>query len=71
MQHEQYQPHNQYNVNESRGHVKCEISQQPKNDQNRGNYSEHVFISLIPKDGQRRLTMPNVAVREKSAQPPD
>jgi hypothetical protein len=34
-------------MNESGGYVKCEKSQQPKNDQNCGDYPKHIFISLI------------------------
>jgi hypothetical protein len=48
MQHEQNQTHNQGNVNEGAGHVKCEKPKQPKNDQDCGDYSKHVFISLFP-----------------------
>jgi len=36
MKHNQYQAHNQGNVNESGGYVKCEKSKQPKNNQNCG-----------------------------------
>jgi hypothetical protein len=48
MQHEQNQTDNQSNVNESTSHVKCEKPKQPKNDQDCGDYSKHVFISLFP-----------------------
>jgi hypothetical protein len=46
MQHKEYQPHNEGDMDESSGHVKCEKSKQPKNNQNCGNYPKHVFISL-------------------------
>jgi len=36
MQHEQYQAHHQGNVNESRGYVEGEKSEQPQNNQNCG-----------------------------------
>jgi hypothetical protein len=36
MQDEQYEPHNEDDVNESTGNVECEKSQQPKNNENRG-----------------------------------
>jgi hypothetical protein len=45
MQQEQYQTDNQHNVDESAGYVECEKSEQPKNNQNCGDYSKHVFIS--------------------------
>ena len=45
MQDEQYQAYNQGNVNETSGYAKREISKQPKNDQNRGDYPKHIFIS--------------------------
>jgi hypothetical protein len=45
MQHKQYQAHNQGRVNESGGYVKREKSKQPKNNQNYGDYSKHVFLS--------------------------
>lgn len=47
MQHEQYQAHNEGNVNESGGYVKCEESKQPKDDQDKSDYREHIFISLL------------------------
>jgi hypothetical protein len=47
MQHQQDHAHNQGKVNESGGYVKCEISKQPKNNQNCGNYPKHFFISLL------------------------
>jgi hypothetical protein len=47
VQHEQYQPHNQSNVNEGAGDVKCEKTKQPENDQNCGDKPKHVFISLF------------------------
>jgi hypothetical protein len=47
MQHEQYQADNQCDMNESSGHVKCEESKQPKDDQDKSDYREHIFISLL------------------------
>jgi hypothetical protein len=47
MHHEQYEAHNQDNVNQPGGYVKCEEAKQPKDDQNRGDYPKHVFISLF------------------------
>jgi hypothetical protein len=47
MQHEQYQPYHQGNVNKSAGYVKCEEPKQPKNDQDCGDYPKHVVISLF------------------------
>ena len=44
MNHEQYQPHNQDNVNEASSHVKCEEPKQPKNDQNCGDYPKHFHL---------------------------
>ena len=46
MQDKQYQANHQGSVNESGGHVECEKSEQPKNDQNCGDYSKHFLISL-------------------------
>jgi hypothetical protein len=34
------------NVNKAGGNVKCEETKQPKNNQNRGDESKHVFISF-------------------------
>jgi len=34
-------------VNESGGYVKCEESKQPKDDQDKSDYREHIFISLL------------------------
>jgi len=47
VQHKQYQPHYQSNVDETGGHVKCEKSEQPENNQNRGEHPKHVFLSLV------------------------
>jgi hypothetical protein len=47
MQHQQYQANNQGCMDERGGYVKCEKSQQPKNNQNSGDYSKHVFISCF------------------------
>jgi len=47
MQHKQYQPHDQGNMNERGGYVKCEEPKQPKNDQNCGDYPKHLFISSL------------------------
>jgi hypothetical protein len=46
MQHEEYEPHNQENVNERSRYMKCEKTQQPKNNQNRSDYPKHFVISL-------------------------
>jgi hypothetical protein len=51
MQHKQDEAHNQGDVNETCGHVKCEKAKHPKNDQYGGDYSKHLFISLIPSVG--------------------
>jgi hypothetical protein len=34
-------------MNESGGQVKCEESKQPKDDQDKSDYREHIFISLL------------------------
>jgi hypothetical protein len=47
MQHEQYQPYHQCNVNERAGYVKCEKPKQPKNDQDCSDYPKHIVISLF------------------------
>jgi hypothetical protein len=45
MQHKQYKAYDQGNVNETSGYAKREIPKQPKNNQNSGDYSKHIFIS--------------------------
>jgi hypothetical protein len=49
MQDKQYQAYNQGGVNESGGNMKCEKSEQPKNDQNGGDYPKHFFHLLASK----------------------
>jgi hypothetical protein len=46
VHHEQYQADHQGNMNESAGDVKCEKTKQPKNNQDGGNHSKHIVISL-------------------------
>jgi hypothetical protein len=46
VDYEHYQAHNKNNVNQTCAHVKCEKPEQPKNDQDCGDYPKHVFISL-------------------------
>ena len=38
-------------MDESGGHVKCEKSKQPKNNQDCGDYPKHLFISLRLRAG--------------------
>jgi hypothetical protein len=38
-------------MDESGGHVKCEKSKQPKNNQDCGDYPKHLFISLLLRAG--------------------
>jgi hypothetical protein len=45
MQQKEYQAHNQGNVNETGGYVKCEKSKQPKNNQNYGDHRKRAFFS--------------------------
>src|SRR5579871_6855167 len=45
MHYEQDDADDEGDVNEGGGYVKCEKSQQPKNDQYYGNYRKHNFIS--------------------------
>jgi hypothetical protein len=47
MQHEQYQAHNQGDVNETGGDMECEKSKQPEHNQHCGDDSQHVFLSLL------------------------
>jgi hypothetical protein len=47
MEGEEHNSRDQNDVNESRGNVKCEKSEQPKNNQKRGDYSEHMFSSFF------------------------
>jgi hypothetical protein len=51
MQHQQDQTDDQHNVDEAGGYVKCEKSEQPENDEDRGDYPKHFFISLPPDGG--------------------
>jgi hypothetical protein len=51
MQQEQDQTDDQDNVDEACGYVKCEKSEQPENDEDRGDYAKHFFISLHPDAG--------------------
>jgi len=46
MQNEQNEAHNEGNVNESSGNVKCEKSEQPKNNEDCGDQSKHVLSSF-------------------------
>jgi len=46
------QADHQNDVNEAAGNVKCEKAQQPKNDQNRGDYPEH-FLFLLASSRER------------------
>jgi hypothetical protein len=49
-------------VNEGGGHVKCEKSKQPKNNQYRGDYTKHLFISVVPeRENICDLALPNCA----------
>jgi hypothetical protein len=50
MDQKQYHAHYQGHVNERAGDMKCEESEQPKNNQNCGDYSKHVFISYVMCD---------------------
>ena len=45
MHQEQDQAYNQGYVDETTGHAKREISQQPENNQYSGDYPKHIFIS--------------------------
>jgi hypothetical protein len=47
MQHKQDQTYDQRDVNECGGYMKCEKPEQPKNDQDCGNYPKHILISLF------------------------
>jgi len=47
-------------VNESGGYVERKKSKQPKNNQDRGDYPKHVFISLLLSAGNiRDFVLPN------------
>jgi hypothetical protein len=48
MEHQQYEPYDQDNVNECGGDVKCKEPKQPKNDQNCGDPGKHVVVSFFP-----------------------
>jgi hypothetical protein len=59
---QQDQADNQCHVNESGSYVKCEVSKQPKNDQNCGDYPKHVFISLFPSARTPAIMFPPTPV---------
>jgi hypothetical protein len=61
MEHEQDQANNQGNVNESRGYMECEKSEQPKNNQNCGDYPKHVFISFSLSAGTSAIPFSRTA----------
>jgi hypothetical protein len=46
MHQEHHYPHDEQDVNETRGNVKRQETKQPEDDQNRSDYCQHVFISL-------------------------
>ena len=46
---EEHDSHNEDDVDDSRSKVKCEKSEQPKNDQNCCEYPKHVFNSFDRK----------------------
>jgi hypothetical protein len=47
---------------QSAGRVKCEKSKQPKNDQNRSDCREHVFMSLIPGSENIYAIFPDIRI---------
>jgi hypothetical protein len=47
MQHQEYEPHDQYDVDETCGYVESEKSKQPENNQNCGECPKHKFSSLF------------------------
>jgi hypothetical protein len=58
MQHEQDQTHNQDDVNETSGYVKCEKPKQPENDQNCGDYPKHVCLRVSEHEPIRDRLLP-------------
>jgi len=50
MQHEQDQAHDEDDVNETGGYVKCEKSEQPENDQNCGDDPKHVHLRVAERE---------------------
>jgi hypothetical protein len=46
MHYQQDDAHNQNNMNKSAGYVKCEKSQQPKNNENCGDCCKHIHTSF-------------------------
>jgi hypothetical protein len=55
MDEEQNHADHQDDVNERRCDVKREKAKQPENDENRGDYPKHFFISLLPGAGTSAL----------------
>ena len=47
MQHQEYEPHDQCDVDETCGYVESEKSKQPENNQNCGEYPKHTFFSCF------------------------
>jgi hypothetical protein len=58
MQHEQDQTHNQDDVNETGGYVKCEKPKQPENDQNCSDYPKHVYLRVSDHEPIRDRVLP-------------
>ena len=54
MQEQHHDPDDQHDVNEAAGNVKGQEPKQPKNDQNRCDYSKHVFNSFYHRACQSR-----------------
>jgi hypothetical protein len=57
MYDEQNDTHNESNMNETAGNVKCEKSEQPKNDKNSCDDSEHVFHRLSNEINTRNFAV--------------
>jgi hypothetical protein len=61
MEDQKHDTHNEDDVNESSGNVKCKKSEQPKNNQNRGDYSKHGFNSFYLKARQSKIQLSRTA----------
>jgi hypothetical protein len=61
MEDQKHDTYNEDDVNESGRNVKCEKSEQPKNYQNCGNQSKHVFNSFYLKARESEIQLSRTA----------
>ena len=67
MENEKHDTHEKHDVNESSGDVKREKPEQPKNDQDCGDYSKHFFISIFPSKKTSAISFFRIALMLRRA----